>query len=216
VSLPVRRVLYIDHPTPDFLAAVLHKGLCEEIGHESVIDFPWKALYHGYGYEGEGAVHVPFAWSTIYPDFGLWSEEDVVRAVGTFDVVILASPRSRNTLALERLIYRVGRGALRKLVIVDGEDYTTVRWDLVERLQPDVYFKLSMVPEPFEVYPALKARLAASTKVVPFALACPTSPLAAATKDIDVSFVGGNYWRPAALRREGVPWAGRPEAEYKK
>ena len=213
------KILYLEHPVPDLLAAILYKGLCEEIGVEGVVDYPWKALYHGQTFEGEGSVHSPFPWMPrVDPSTtqGPRSEDVIVDQIATFDLVILASPRVDNAAALGRIIDRVGRQALRRFVIVDGEDYTTVRWDLVERFKPDVYFKLSSVPEPFEVYPDLKARLAASTKVLPISLASPIEQVApAATKDIDVSFIGGNYWQPAALRREGVPWAGLPAGEYK-
>jgi hypothetical protein len=212
------RVLYLEHPTPDLMSAILYKGLCEEIGVADVVDHPLKALNHGRTFEGEGSVHSPFPWSPK-PVCGsgcyTMKDEDVAAGIGTFDLVVLAGPRTDNSATLDRLITRAGRQAIRRLVVVDGEDYTTVRWDLVERFKPDVYFKLSMVPEPFEVYPDLKARLSSSTKVLPFALACPTEPLARQVKDIDVSFIGGNYWRPARLRKEGVTWAGRPEAEYK-
>jgi hypothetical protein len=209
------RVLYIDHPTPDLLSGILYKGLCEEIGAESVVDYPWKALYHGYAYDGEGSVHFPFPWMKSVQGAAPWTEEAVAARVGDFDLVVLASPREKNARALDRLIERVGRAGLRKFAIVDGEDYTTVRWDFVGRYKPDVYFKLSTVPEPFEVYPAEKARLEASTKVVPFPLASPIEPMAMVEKDVDVAFLGGNYWRPAALRREGVAWTGPSEREYK-
>lgn len=211
-------VLYLEHPVPDLLAAILYKGLCEEIGAENVVDHPWKALYHGVTFDGEGSVHSPFPWlPPVDPAkvAGAWSDDAVADQIHTFDLVVLASPRVDNAAALQRILDRVGRAALRRFVIVDGEDYTTVRWDLVERFRPDVYFKLSMVPEPFEVYPDLKARLAPTTRVVPFPLASPTEPLSPVAKEIDVAFLGGNYWRPARLRSEGVPWAGRPESEYK-
>jgi hypothetical protein len=208
------RVLYIDHPTPDLLSGILFKGLCEEIGAENVVDYPWKALYHGYNYDGEGSVHAPFPWMKCVQSSGPWTEDAVADHIGDFDLVVLASPREKNALALDRLIGRVGRGRLRRFAMVDGEDYTTIRWDIVGRFQPDVYFKLSTVPEPFEVYPD-KARLEASTKVVPFPLASPIEPMAMVDKDLDVAFLGGNYWRPASLRREGVAWTGPSAGEYK-
>lgn len=208
------RVLYLEHPTPDLLAAVLYKGLCEEIGPENVVDHPWKAIYHGVAYEGEGSVHHQFPW---LPVVTAWqrSDEVIAESIGGFDLVVLASPRPDNTAALQRLIDRVGRSALRKLALVDGEDYTATRWDLIERFRPDVYFKLSMVPSPFEVWATEKARVEGSVRVVPFPLACPTAPMAPEPKTIDVAFLGGNYWRPAALRREGVVWTGPSEREYK-
>ena len=214
------KILYLEHQIPNFLADLLYKGLCEELGASSVVDHPWKFLYHGISYEGEGRVTAPFRWMPAAdPREAAWpqSDESVADKIASFDLVVLASPREQNVLALQRIIDRVGRGALRRFVIVDGEDYTSVRWDLVERFRPDVYFKLSMVPEHlvFELYPELKVRLAPHTKVVAFPLACPTKPLEPVSKDIDVSFLGGSHWHPASLRKEGVEWRGPSATQYR-
>jgi len=213
------KVLFVDHPAPDFLSGVLFKGLCEQLGPESVVDYPWKALYHGRKYESDGVVHAPFPWSAGESASGLhqaWGEEDVVGSVRHFDLVVLMSPRQKSVDALQRIIDCVGRQAIRNLAFVDGEDYTAIRWDVIERFRPDVSFKLSMVPEPFEIYHDEKARVSSWARVVAFPLACPTGEMPRVEKDIDVAFIGGNHWRPARMRREGVPWAGLPEAEYKR
>jgi hypothetical protein len=211
------RVLFIDHVEPDFLAAVTYMGLCQELGAENVVDWPWKHSYHGQTYKGpipypppmDRGSTAPFPW--MQPQAArAWQDEEVFARIGEFDLIVLASPRAYNTMALERLIACVGRGALRKLVLVDGEDYTATRWDYVERLRPSVYFKLSMVPKPFEVYHDAKARMAGQTRIVPFPLATPLGELPAVDKTIDVVFFGGRNWR--SKRQEGVP-VGPPESE---
>jgi hypothetical protein len=132
-----------------------------------------------------------------------WSDAEVFGDIGMFDLVVLASPRAYNTRDLARLIDRVGRPALKRLVIVDGEDYTTVRWDLVEWFRPSVYFKLSLVEHPLEYYLDAKARVAHTVRVVPFPQATPLPSPAPVAKDLDVVFFGGGSWQPH--RREGVP-----------
>jgi hypothetical protein len=210
------KILFIDHVEPDFLAAVVYMGLRQEFGHqESVVDWPWKASYHGQNYEGpipydppnDRGVTSPFPWMPAH-DGRAWSDDEVTSRIGEFDLVLLASPRAYNVAALGRLVDRVGRRAIRKLALMDGEDYTAVRWDMVERFRPEMYFKLSMVSKPYEVYHDAKARMAGSVRLLPLPLASPHAGIAPAPKDIDVVFFGGTNWRPN--RQEGVA-AGPPQ-----
>jgi hypothetical protein len=204
------KVLYITHPEPDQLEAIVYMGLCRELGAENVVDWQWKHTYHGQVYEGpipydppgSRGTAAPFPWM-IPQDTRAWGEEEVVARIGEFDLIVLASPRAYNIRDLGRLIGRVGRSALKRLVHIDGEDYTTVRWDLVEQFRPDVYFKLSMVPEPVECYHAHKARVFGSVRVAPFPQASPLPSPAPVAKDLDVVFFGGGSWQPH--RREGIP-----------
>lgn len=203
------RVLYIDHPESDQLAAIVYMGLCQELGSENVIDWPWKHTYHGENYEGpipydppgSRGTAAPFSW--MVPINGRrWSDDEVYKRIDEFDLVILASPRAYNTADLTRLISRVGRAVIKKLVHVDGEDYTAIRWDLVEQFHPSVYFKLSAVEHPLEVYHAAKAKMERLVRIVPFPQASPLPCPNPVTKDIDVVFFGGGNWQP--YRREGV------------
>ncbi len=45
VSLP--RILYVIHPNPHYGIDVLYDGLCELLGDEHVVDFPYKPTLHG-------------------------------------------------------------------------------------------------------------------------------------------------------------------------
>jgi hypothetical protein len=203
------KVLYIDHVEADYLAAIVYLGLCQELGADNVVDWPWKDSYHGRSYEGPVPYPSPGSWGIANPfswmpaqETHAWRFEEVFGGIGSFDLVILASPRTYNMGALETLLSRVGRGAIRKLIFMDGEDYTTIRWDVVERFRPEVYFKLSMTSNPFEIYTDAKARVASTTRLVPISLASPLEAVPAAPKDTDLVFFGGSNWRPR--RQEGV------------
>lgn len=209
------KVLFINHPEADQLEAIVYMGLCQELGvydgsnPDGVVDWPWKHTYHGQVYEGPVPCHTPtgigvcgpFPW--VAPtNSRVWSDNEVFDRIDEFDLVVLSSPRAFNVRDLGHLISRVGRGAIKRLVHIDGEDYTTVRWDLVEQFRPSVYFKLSFVPEPVEYYLDAKARVIGSVRVVPFPQAAPLPSPAPVTKDLDVVFFGGGAWQPH--RREGV------------
>ena len=46
ISHPVR-ILYILHPRPHYGIDILYDGLCNVLGEENVVDFPWKPWFHG-------------------------------------------------------------------------------------------------------------------------------------------------------------------------
>lgn len=199
------KILYLDHPEADFLSALVFRGLCEELGAENVIDWPWMPHFHGQVYEGPVPHAVighcaPYSWMPKNEE-SAWSDAQVFESFGTFDLVILASPRAYNTNAVRTLIAKFGRDNFR-LAMLDGEDYTTVRWDLVQEFRPQTYFKTSLVPNPLEIYPAQKAIMQHQVRVLPCPLATTLSePPEKIDKITDVCFLGGGNWR--GPRREG-------------
>ena len=197
------RVLFLDHPEADNLTALVYLGLCQELGADSVVDWPWQPTFHGEVFRGQvpstpNGVAAPFPWMPPQQN-KRWSDEDVLSKINEFDLVILASPRQYNSARLESLIARFGRGGLRRLVMMDGEDYTSIRWDLVNKFKPSVYFKVSLVREPLEVFAKQKT---SGCRVVPFAMATTATDLVECPKDIDACLLGGGNWR--GPHREGV------------
>ena len=202
------KVLFIDHPEADYLAAILYAGLCQELGPENVVDWPRKCTYHGENYEGpipyppHTGVSSPFDWFQAQPE-QIWTDQEIFERIHEFDLAILASPRDYNVAALDNLIAHCGRASLKRFVFVDGEDYTTNRWDLIDRFRPSVYFKLSVTQNPFEIYFEQKARLEAHVRLVPFPLASPVHDVPPVPKEFDVAFFGGNNWQSGgAVARE--------------
>ena len=87
--------------------------------------------------------------------------------------------------------------------MIDGEDYTAIRWDMIKRFGPSTYFKYSVVPDHLvlDVYAEHRADVEKTVRIVPFPLAT-TAPIEPRPKDIDVSFLGGTSW--FLDRKEGV------------
>ena len=188
-----KKVLYLDHPEADFLAAIVYMGLCLELGPENVVDYPYKLSYHGeihryptpYDFEPPDKIGVtgPFDWMVAQPGRE-WSRDEIIARMGEFSLVILASPRKYNIAALGDLIGAVGRERMPPIVLMDGEDYTDIRTELVERFRPSVYFKRELLPNSYS-----------GCRLEPFALASPLlAPVEPMEKDIDVLFLGGNTW----------------------
>ena len=208
-------VLFLDHPEADFLAGALYLGLCEELGPEHVVDYPYKRSYHGehhtypspyerdpgstpwQSWSGGGSTgHTsPFAWMRAQSGRE-WSRDEVVSRIEEFGLAILASPRSWGLAALEDLRRATG-WRMPPVVMVDGEDYEEIRWDLIERVQPKVYFKRELVPEPRAIWVLEERRVRQKQKelkILPLPFASPIPPRPSVPKDIDVLFLGGGTW----------------------
>jgi glycosyl transferase family 1 len=201
------KVLFVDHPEADFLSGVLYMGLKEILG-EDVIDYPFKRSFHGETHEypscyesGSGTspwhswrrgddgravgTTSPFAWMPSLPGRA-WTEDEVIDALWKkeFDLVILASPRTYNIKDLRELVRKTGRSAMPPIVFVDGEDYSTFRWDIVDEFRPCVYLKRELLALPND----------GRVRIEPFPFASPVPVTPAKEKDIDVLFLGGGTW----------------------
>jgi hypothetical protein len=207
------KVLYIDHPEADFLSAVVYMGLVEELGPENVVDWPYKKSYHNQNHvyrspydndpgdskwntwqttnEGPMGFTSPFEWfRSAGPGVELTLDE-IAASIGSFDLVVLASPRKYNRAALSQLISKVGRHSMRRLVMMDGEDYSEIRWDFVQEFSPSVYFKRELLPNPPDIHSSQRQRMQGSVRVVPFPFASVVPVFPPKPKDIDVMFLGG-------------------------
>lgn len=212
------RVLYIEHQEADLLSALLYLGLCQELGHDNVVDWPWKDSLHGQIFRGHvpdtdivNGIVAPYEWMTTLSGTK-WSDEDVLKQIDVFDLVILASPRAQNTKLAKWLVGKAGRKNIKKLVILDGEDYTTPRWDLIEDLKPDVYFKLSMITDPPDIYPVQREKCEKNVRILPIPLALPYTDMPLVNKDIDIAFLGGNNWY--FNRKEGTALSNDKPAKF--
>lgn len=180
------------------LANMVWMGMCDEIGPENVIQWPAKDWYHDPNV---------IRYMRVQPKRDLTSEQ-ADEEFRSADIVVLAGPREENTKLLASMIARLGRP--KRLVVLDGEDYTQVHWPVCELLQPTVYLKLSSVPTPFAgVWQDEKRRMESRTRVQPFALATPLSNVEPRDKTIDVSLLGGNAWHRGRVegRDLTVPWS---------
>ena len=125
------RVLFLTDPAPDYLADLTYIGLCRILGNEHVVDFPSKQTYH----EPHHRVHyIPQVAAHGY------GEQDILALLrgGAFDLAILSSPRAAVVAALRGLAKHV---SLPPLVLLDGEDDSSIREDLWEQSGAVLYFK---------------------------------------------------------------------------
>jgi hypothetical protein len=209
------RLLFLCHEETDYVEAQIYLALCEELGPDNVVDFPYKLSYHGQvhrypsiyrtdpgttatGSWKDGDVPMgetsPLSWMRAQPSRE-WSFDEVIRGIkdGSFDAVVLTSPRTTNSRVLEQIFAEVGRGAISKLAMIDGEDYDAIRWDLAQRFSPDVYFKRELVASPTDLYPAQRQALQDRVRVVPLPLTPveirPRQP--ADAFELDVAMPGG-------------------------
>ena len=205
------RVLLFAHPEADFLEAVVYMGLKDILGDDCV-EYPHKLSYHGqmaeypspYSHpvwtpdrsgthpwerpalEAPGAVGrtAPFAWMPDLPGRA-WTGDEVLGALRdrAFDLIVV-TPRLYNVRDLREFRGQLGEGVLPPVVLMDGEDYQAVRWDLVDDLKPKLYLKRELVERPGD----------SRVRVEPFPLASPVPPRDPVDKEIDVLFLGGQTW----------------------
>jgi hypothetical protein len=124
-------ILFLTDPSPDYLADLLYIGLSRVLGHEQVIDFPPKPAYH----RPESRVHyIPQVPSHKYRP----EDVAVMCTERRFELGILSSPRSGALGTLESMRRRV---PLPPLVLIDGEDDSTVRHRVWRDSGAALYFK---------------------------------------------------------------------------
>ncbi len=184
------RVLYMTDPGPDYLADQMYTGLCNILGWEAVLDYPWKRIYH------DSAVKPMHLLQTPGHDFG---EEDVLALIRekSIDLVVLSSPRPGWMDSLESLRKKA---KLPPVVLLDGEDDAHIRRELYRRSGSRLYFKREYRWHPeaglrgrIERWREFKGdrELFRRTHPLPFSVVLDALPQARAEeRDIDISYVG--------------------------
>lgn len=198
------RVLLVDAPPeiggPNWIGALLYAGLCDELGAENVTEWPRNRHYHervqGHGCCGETCGFFPWLNPRTESSASNAEPPDVT----SFDLVVIGSPKDP-TIALARQVEAAA--SAKRIVLLDGEDYTQVRWDLVEQLRPSAYFKVSTWPKPWPQFLEEKKRVEHTVKLVPFSMATTVegAPIAR-PKTTDICLLGGHHFY--GPRREGV------------
>ncbi len=97
------RLLIIGHVNADVGADALYDGLCRTLGAEQVVEYPWKAHYHG----APTAEHIHHPCASNHPGCPYAVEELVheLRA-GRFDLILYADPLELTaTEDVERLVW---------------------------------------------------------------------------------------------------------------
>ena len=184
------RILFLADGHLDYVSDPLYVGLSRVLGHEQVVDYPYKPSFHD-----------PEArqWLLAQRPGRRYSREEILDRLRDryFDLVCLSSFRQESLDECARLYERV---PFPPMVFVDGEDGGDIRHDVVARYSIRVYFKRDYVWKMGSLLGDLAGRvwtfrcdrrLFERTVPLPLSLVMDVLPDAGTVaKEVDVSFTG--------------------------
>lgn len=184
------RILYLTPSHIDYLSDQLYFGLCRQLGWESIIDYPYKEIYH------EPSKKVPSLPQNPGQRF---QESDIMSDLNDhkFDLVILSAIRREPLEALDTFKRHC---ILPPLILVDGDDGVEINTELFEKHQFSLYFKreylatnnqrLEHFYNRWKAY-GMRKNISDRTFPLPFSIILESIPQHKDQKpDIDISFIG--------------------------
>ena len=129
------KILFLTPFGYDYLPDQLYTGLCNVLGVDSVIDFPWKREYHDPSYKNSLIPQNSARQYELEEVCTLLDERKI-------DLIVLTAQR-RGTV--ESLDYFSKKFSLPALVFVDSSDTVDVRVDLFQKFRPGLYFKRELL-----------------------------------------------------------------------
>lgn len=155
------KILFLDEMQQDYGTYFLFSGLCELLGEENIILYPFKLSYLGYTdasyvLHDHGKKRGMTCWTPytkkrslrIYP-----LEEIIDDEMSSIDFIVLSSPRHYAVHALRFMKRIYGNKLPRPLIYTDFEDSETLRTDIIEEFNPQVIFKRELTHPIEDVYP---------------------------------------------------------------
>jgi len=124
-------ILYLTPDHPDYLSDQLYSGLCQVLGWESVVDFPYKPHYHDPTLKATYIPHTPGRKYEFTEILQLLRDR-------YFGLVVLSALRPTPLDTMKRLQEQV---PLPPSILVDGEDGPFIQVDVVKRFKCSLYFK---------------------------------------------------------------------------
>lgn len=146
------KILFICDPGLDCGEYMLFNGLCNVLGEQNVVTYPFKGSYYGltdYGYELEndyGSGNMGFTAPEQYMasrHLNYWNKEAIIKNIDIFDLIIMGSCRIVALKALRGLKKEIKEFSV-PLVIHESEDYEDIRTDIVDEFKPQLYFKRTL------------------------------------------------------------------------
>lgn len=131
----VVRILFLTDDALDYASDPLYVGLSRVLGHDRVVDYPYKRSFH----DPEARL-----WCLAQRPGRRCSREEMMDLLRdrTFDLICLASFRQESIEECARLY---GQVPFPPMVFVDGEDGAHLRHDVLGRFPIRVYFKRDYV-----------------------------------------------------------------------
>lgn len=200
------KILFVDNTCingslcQDYLETLVYDGLCSVLGADNVVDWDYQVQFHE---------HKLYPWTRLR-SVKKWSDEEVRVHFPQFNLVLMGSVRTYAVDQMRKLKKLVPRHRWPTIAILDGEDYTAIRWDVIEEFEAEHYFKTSHVPNPLQVHvggrPGLLPKHPDTLRKTQIH-SCPLTttfdkPLLNVEKTVDVTLLGGNNWHGPL--REGV------------
>ena len=145
------KILFICDPGLDYGEYMLFNGLCNVLGEQNVVTYPFKGSYYGqidHDYQLEN-LYTTGSKGYTAPEENMvirfvnyWNKEKILENFDVFDLIILASCRIVAVNALREL--KKERDFSQPLIIHESEDYEDIRVDLVNEFKPTLYFKRTL------------------------------------------------------------------------
>lgn len=139
------RLLYLIHPSPHYGLDLVYDGLCEALGDEQVVEWPWKPTLHGV--TPDTHAHYPCHFNRQ----GAVRSYEAVRdglENGDFDVLLLGDADCDLPADAVRELVAIARGRSIPVLLLDAMDeYIDMRPHVYEKFgidHFDIYFKREM------------------------------------------------------------------------
>lgn len=146
--MEIKKILYLVHPEQDFGEQFLFTGLCQLLGDENVVTYPYKKTYYGEianDYvldDGKTGYTEPTAW-VVPKKANKYEYDDIKKRMDEFDIIVLSSPRTYAINAAKQ-IAKDFNGFPKPLIFTEHEDGDNIRFDIIQRFRPSVVFKREM------------------------------------------------------------------------
>jgi len=189
------RILYLVDYQLDYGAEMLLNGLYKILGKDNLIIHPFLRRYSegidkDYILPGgnRGYTSLPAQFSPL--DLVENDIDEILHGMqsGDFDFIVMASPREYVIKSMEVIREKFGKIPL-PVVFCDFEDYSSLRWDIVQRYDPICYFKRELVDTDEN------RKLCRQYSIYPLPFSAITDNLAEDVpyeeKDIDIFFAAG-------------------------
>lgn len=153
------KVLFLVEMQQDYGEFFLFQGLCELLGEDSIILYPFKLSYMGfrdsayilYQHGNKRGMTNPPAY--VKPrNLRIYPMEEIIDEMPSIDFIVLTSPRYYPVHAL-RFIKHLYSKIPKPLVFTDFEDTPEICYDLIDEFKPKIIFKRELIKPIESIYP---------------------------------------------------------------
>jgi len=153
------KILFLLNPEQDYGEYFLYNGLCELLGEDNIILYPFKLSYMGFmdmSYmlhnENKRGMTAPAAYVKSRK-IRLYPFEEIVEEMQHIDLIVLTSPRHYPLHAMEFIKKLYGGKSPKPLAFCDFEDGDNICTDIIEEYKPQFIFKRELIRQIDNIYP---------------------------------------------------------------